>query len=100
MAYHLKLHRDVEKQLQRIPNSERGRLAEAMRSLRDEPRPPGCVKLTGALYRIREGQYRIIYAVFDAEVVLVVCKVARRSESTDNDLRELLSRAISELPSD
>jgi len=73
---------------------------EAMRSLRDEPRPTGCVKLADVLYRIRQGQYRIIYAVFDADVVVVVCKVARRTESTYRDLQALLERASRELSRD
>ncbi len=98
MAYHLKLHRDVERQLKRIPRKDRERLVEAMRSLRDEPRPPGCLMLADMLYRMRVGQYRIVYGVFDREVVVVVCKVARRAESTYRDLRALLERARRELP--
>jgi mRNA interferase RelE/StbE len=100
MAYDLKLHRDVERQLKRIPTKDRERLVAAMRSLRDEPRPPGCLKLAGVLHRIREGQYRIVYGVFDAEVVVVVCKVARRTESTYRDLQALLERATRELSTD
>jgi mRNA interferase RelE/StbE len=99
MACVLKLHRDVERQLKRIPARDRERLVGAMRSLRDEPRPAGCLKLAGVLHRIREGQYRIIYGIFDAEVVVVVCKVARRTESTYRDLQALLERAARELSS-
>jgi mRNA interferase RelE/StbE len=91
MAYELKLHRQVEKQLSRIGKRERERLVEAMRSLREEPRPQGCENLIDALFRIRVGQYRIIYAVFDEEVVVVVCKVARRTEKTYRDLEVLLT---------
>ena len=100
MAYDLKLHRDVERQLKRIPRKDRERLVEAMRSLCVEPRPPACLKLSDVLYRIREGQYRIIYGVFDREVVVVVCKVARRTETTYRDLQALLHRATKELSRD
>ena len=100
MAYNLKLHRDVEKQLKRIPKKDRERVVKAMRSLRNEPRPPECVKLTKFLYRIKVGQYRIIHGVFAEEVVVVVCKVARRTESTYRDLRALLERATRELSTD
>jgi mRNA interferase RelE/StbE len=100
MTYDLKLHRDVERQLKRIPRKDRERLADAMRSLRNDPRPAGSLKLADVLYRIREGQYRIIYGVFDAEVVVVVCKVARRTESTYRDLHALLERATRELSAD
>ena len=94
MSYTLKLHRDVEKQLSRIQKNHRERLVKALRSLRVNPRPTGCMKLDRNLYRIREGQYRIIYGVFDIEIVVVVCKVARRTESTYRDRPLLIERAI------
>ena len=97
MRYALKLYRDVEKQLERIPQKSRERLVATLRSLSEEPRPPGCVKLEGQLYRVREGEYRIVYAVFDEEVVVFICKVARRTEATYRDLRNLLDRALREL---
>ena len=100
MAYTLKLHRGVEKQLQRIPKKQRERLVQTMRSLRTEPRPNGSEKLEDDLYRIRQGDYRVIYAVFDKEVVIVICKVARRAESTYRDLQPLLERARSLLVED
>jgi len=93
MTYALKIHRDVEKQLQRIQKNQRERLVASMRSLREDPRPTGCVQLDDVLYRVRQGQYRVIYAVFDEELVVVVCKVARRAESTYRDLETLLTRA-------
>ena len=93
MTYHLKVHRDVEKQLRRIPKKQQARLVATMRALREEPRPAGCLKLDDILYRIRLGRYRIIYAVFEAEVVVVICNVARRAEDTYRDLKTLLDRA-------
>lgn len=68
-----------------------------MRSFREEPRPHGCEQLQDELYRKRVGTYRIIYAVFDEEVVIVVCKVTRRSEKTYRNLEKLLSKAITQL---
>lgn len=100
MSYTLKLHRDVEKQLSRIQKNHRERLVKAIRSLRGNPRPTRCAKLDRNLYRIREGQYRIIYGVFDDEVVVVVCKVARRTESIYRDLQTLLDRGLKELLED
>ncbi|OGO19298.1 MAG: hypothetical protein A2Z14_03655, partial [Chloroflexi bacterium RBG_16_48_8] len=64
MAYTLKLHRDVEKQLSRIPKKQGERLVETMRSLRVEPQPHGCQHLQDELFRVRVGEYRIIYAIF------------------------------------
>ena len=97
MKYTLKLHRDVEKQLSRIPEKQRDRLIKTMRSFRNEPRPSGCIKLDDNLYRVREGQYRIIYAIFDKELMVFECKIAKRTESTYSDLKKLLYRAISEI---
>jgi len=92
-TYKLKIHHKVEKQLQRIPKNQLERVVDTMRSLRDDPRPSGCVKLEEQLYRVRQGQYRIIYAVFDDKVVVVICKVARRSEDTYKNIQTLLARA-------
>ena len=97
MKYSLKLHRDVEKQLSRVPIKQRERLIKSMRSLCDEPRPIGCVKLDENLYRIREGRYRIIFAIFDKEVVVFICKVTKRTETTYRDLKNLLDRVTKEL---
>lgn len=97
MKYTLKLHRAVEKQLSRIPAKQRERMIEAMRSLRNDPRPSGCIKLSEVLYRVREGPYRIIYAIFDDEIVVFICKVARRTETTYRDLQKLLDRALREI---
>lgn len=97
MAYTVKLHRDVEKQLSRIPKKQQERVVQAIRSLSIEPRPNGCLHLQDTLFRIREGEYRIIYAIFDEEVVVIVCRVARRTGKTYRDLEALLERAIREL---
>ena len=100
MAYALKLHRDVEKQLRRIPKKQQERLVNTMRSFRDDPRPQGCAQLQDELYRVRVGEYRIIYGIFDDEVVVVVCKVGRRSERTYRNLEALLDKALRELLQD
>jgi mRNA interferase RelE/StbE len=97
MAYELKLHRDVEKQLRRIPKNQQERLVDTMRSCCIEPRPYGSEHLQDVLYRVKVGEYRIIYAVFDVEVVVVVCKVGRRSENTYRNLEKLLDKALNEL---
>ena len=91
--YSLKVHRKVEKQLQRMPKNQLERVVNTMRSLSADPRPSGCVKLEEQLYRIRQGQYRIIYAIFENELFIVFCKVAKRSEDTYKNLQSLLARA-------
>jgi len=93
VAYQLKLLGGIEKQLRRLPTSDMARVVEAMRSLPTDPRPSGAAHLVENLYRVRVGNYRILYAVFDAELVVLVCKVARRTEVTYKDIRGLLKRA-------
>jgi mRNA interferase RelE/StbE len=93
MAYKLKLLTEIERQLRKIPNPDRERVVDTMRSLAIEPRQAGTLHLIENLYRIRVGNYRIVYAVFDADLVVLVCKVARRTEATYRDIRALLQRA-------
>jgi mRNA interferase RelE/StbE len=48
-----------------------------------EPRPPGAVKLTGTdVWRLRAGDLRILYVIDDAASLVIILRVARRSEST------------------
>ena len=55
-----------------------------MAKLRTEPRPSGCQKLTGAAngYRIRVGDFRVIYAVLDDQRIVKIGRILRRSEAT------------------
>jgi mRNA interferase RelE/StbE len=89
----LLFHPDVEKQLSRIPRKFAERSAQAIRGLKDDPRPAQSKHLDQEMYRLREGDYRIVYAVFDREQILFVGKVERRSEKTYRDIARLLARA-------
>ncbi|MCJ7625915.1 MAG: type II toxin-antitoxin system RelE/ParE family toxin [Anaerolineaceae bacterium] len=91
--YTIKLHNTAVKQLKRIPLKDRRRLIDTIYSLKDSPRTGQTVHLDDILYRIRVGNYRIIYAVLDNEMVVLVVKAARRSESTYRNLRALITRA-------
>jgi mRNA interferase RelE/StbE len=61
------------------------RLDSKIRSLAEDPRPPGCKKLKSGryenLYRIREGDWRVLYAVEDDRVVVLILDVARRDKA-------------------
>ena len=61
---------------------DRQRIVAGIRSLAEDPRPPGCEKLVGAgdRYRIRVGRYRVIYSVGDGELVVVVVRVGHRKD--------------------
>ena len=70
------------KEIEDIANRrDRRRIVERIRSLGDEPRPPGCQKLSGQdKYRVRQGVYRIVYSVHDKVLVVQVIKVGHRSD--------------------
>ena len=59
-----------------------GRLVAAMRDLASQPRRPGCDKLVGpeGLYRVRIGDYRIVYQVQDQALLVLVIKIGHRRE--------------------
>ena len=91
--YRLYLHPNIEKQLSRIHKGYAERLANAMRSLREDPRPVQSKHLGQEMYRVREGEYRIVYAVFDKEQVVFVGKIGRRSEKIYRNVAILLATA-------
>lgn len=76
--------RDLKGLRRRIQRRDFERLRAAIRSLADNPRPPGVRKIEGAerAYRIRVGDYRIIYEIYDEENLVAVLRVARRTEAT------------------
>ena len=60
---------------------DRQRIVRAILSLAQDPRPAGCRKLSGRdRYRLRSGQYRIVYAVQDAILVVTIMKVGHRRD--------------------
>ena len=70
----------VWKDLRKVPKSHLKRILSRIEKLKDDPRPNDCEKLTGqALYRIRQGKYRIVYSVQDNELTIWVIKVGHRS---------------------
>lgn len=91
--YQLLLHRQVEKDLAKIPRNYGKRLVEVMRSLKQDPRPQQSIHLGEELYRMRVGTYRIIYAVFDHKLIVYVGKIGRRSEKTYRNLDDILRAA-------
>ena len=79
--YDLRLKPSVAKDLRGIPRGDLRRLLTRIEGLRDDPRPPGCEKLSGQeRYRVRQGSYRVLYSVCDAEALVEVVKVGHRRE--------------------
>jgi len=88
-VYRVELASRAQRELKRVPESDRERIAAAVASLAEEPRPSGSVKLKGSLYRLRIGPYRVIYAVSDREELVVALKIARREKDTYARLEDL-----------
>lgn len=73
--------RSAQKQLARIARPERIRIIAAVRALAEDPRPPGCSKLSGRpAWRIRVGRYRVIYEIDDDRLVVLVVEIGHRRE--------------------
>lgn len=71
----------VAKDTKGIPGGDLKRILERIHSLADEPRPPGSIKLSGKeYYRIRQGDYRIIYEIVENRLVIVVIKISHRRD--------------------
>ncbi len=73
----------AQRQLRRLPPGDAARLRGPILALAIDPRPPGATKLAGTdFWRLRVGDLRIVYVIDDADDLVVILKVARRSEST------------------
>lgn len=85
MTYRIEIERRAAKALRRLAMGDRLRVVTAIDALAEDPRPMGCVPVRATpkgTYRIRVGDYRVIYLVLDDEEVIIIARVARRSEST------------------
>ena len=76
------LSKQAEKDLRRLPSEVFRRLIQEIRGLADVPRPPGCRKLSGSEsdYRIRIGEYRVLYEILDGIQQVKVYRVGHRKE--------------------
>ncbi len=80
-AYSVLFKESVQKDFEGIPKKDLRKILSRIKSLAREPRPHGCEKLTGRnRYRLRQGRYRIVYAVQDEESTVIVVKVGHRKE--------------------
>lgn len=81
--YRVLIKRSAAKELEALPNKKaRQRVVARIRVLADEPRPAGCEDLSGHhhRYRVRQGIYRVVYSIFDKELLVFVAKVGHRKD--------------------
>ncbi len=82
-SYRIVIKASAAKEIERLPTKKlRRAIVARIRALADEPRPPGCVKLSGAdKYRLRLGTYRILYKIVNDRLVVTVVRVAHRKSA-------------------
>lgn len=81
-GYKLRIKRSAVREVEASrTKKDRLRVIPRIKALGIEPRPPGCQKLSGGeKYRVRQGRYRILYAIEDQELVVMVVRVAHRKD--------------------
>jgi len=81
--YRVEFRRSAEKDLKRLPSMVQRRVIDAIWCLADQPRPAGCRKLAGGqdAYRIRVGDYRVIYTIADVVLVVGIHSIRHRREA-------------------
>jgi mRNA interferase RelE/StbE len=82
VSYRVTLTVAAVKERGRLDSAVRGRVDEMLKGLRDEPRPAGVKKLAGSKldWRVRIGDYRILYEIDDTEQLVTVWRIAHRRE--------------------
>ncbi len=82
MSYQVEFSKRATKQFKAISLEIQLRLRPKIDALADEPRPSGVVKLSGEadLYRIRVGDYRVVYRVEDENLIVLIIKLGHRNE--------------------
>jgi mRNA interferase RelE/StbE len=83
MAYQIKLTPTAIKERKRLESSIQQRVDQALFKLREEPKPPDVRKLTGSAHdwRIRVGDYRVLYEIDEQEQAVIVWRIAHRREA-------------------
>jgi mRNA interferase RelE/StbE len=81
-AYRVILTPAAERQFAKLSHQAREMIAAALLALAGNPRPPGCVKLSGGedIWRLRVRQYRVIYQILDDQLIVTVVKIADRTD--------------------
>lgn len=80
-SYSILFTRSAAKELEKVPTKDRHRIATRIGALADNPRPVGAEKLSGDdKYRVRQGDYRILYEIVDADLIVTVVRIGNRRE--------------------
>ena len=81
MSYALSILRRAQKELSQLPTDAYERVRDGILGLARNPRPPGCLKLRGREgWRIRTGDYRVIYEIDDKQRIVTILHVGHRRD--------------------
>lgn len=82
MTYRVTLAPSAKRQLHKFDPQVRRRIQAAIELLADEPRPPAATRLVGGdgEWRVRTGDYRIVYEIHDDELIVLVLRVGHRRD--------------------
>ena len=80
MSYRVTLTATAVKERKQLDSTIRNRIDDVLRNLHENPRPPGVKKLSGSKqdWRVRVGDYRILYEIDDAEGLVTIWRIAHR----------------------
>jgi len=80
-SYKLLIKPSAAKELEALPTKDRRKVITKIEALANEPRPHGCEKLSGQeQYRVRQGDYRVVYGIDDAAQTVLIVKVGHRRD--------------------
>ena len=80
--YKVRIKRSAGKELRKLHGKDRDRIVARIKDLASDPRPPGSKKLSGEeKYRVRQGDFRILYEILDEAVTVFVVRIAQRGEA-------------------
>ena len=82
MTYQLRIKASAQRRLERLDKSSRDRVHKVIKGLAENPRPFGYVQLSGqdGLYRVRAGDYRVVYSIDGQQLIVIVVLIAHRRE--------------------
>ena len=87
--YKVELTKKAHHEFNKLSSTDQERIEAALDHLSANPRPAGTRKIYSNIYRIRIGDWRIIYAIFDKDRLVLVGRIVRRSEDTYDRVKDL-----------
>ncbi len=81
--YRIEISQSAERQLKKLSKDNRRHVAKAILALGDDPYPKGSRKLSGYddVFRIRVGEFRILYSVSDKKLIVIILKIGKRKDT-------------------